>query len=166
MKKYSVLIIFIVLMVLLSTMLFNRTYARYASGTDGNTNIGIAVPIYDETVKDITIPLNSMKPGSSYTYNFYIVNANTLGTVSDVTLDYYMMIESSTNLPITIILLNSNNTNILSNNITNTFTMPHSVLTTHNYSLKLDWNISYDDYQWENTVEALFIHIYIVQKAN
>ena len=166
MKKYVVMILFIVVMVIMSSMLFSDSFAKYSSAASGNIGVGVAVPIFGETAEEIPVPLNAMVPGDNYSYDFYVVNQNDASAISNVSLDYSIRIERSYNLPITITLVRKNeSTNLLDNNLTTSiFTLTHSVRTIHNYTLYIDWNSSYNDENWQNLIEAITIYIDIVQK--
>lgn len=165
----KILIVSIIMFLgILGTFIVGKTFAKYLSDASGNTGIGVAVPIYRNSIEEITVPLSTMSPGDTFSYNFYITNENTSNKVSEVSLDYTISLTRSTNLPVTINLhTTDSNTNLLDTNLTTgTYTMPHGVSTVHNYVLTLTWDESYDDYRWNNTIEAIAIYVNVVQKPN
>lgn len=167
MKKYISIVFFIVFMAIISSFVFGESFAKYASSISGDASIGVAKPIYRNNVEEIIVPLSSMKPGETFTYNFYIVNEDTESSLAEVTLNYSMRIERSTNLPVTVNLYEyGQTTNLLDSDLTTAvFTLPCGIRTIHNYTVSLSWDASYDDYRWNNVIEAMIIYIDVVQAS-
>ena len=163
-KKMFVIISALVFCVLT----FTRSYARHLSEGTSTTPVGISLPVFIDSIGSIDMSLSEMKPGTIKTYYFHVTNENETSILSYVTLDYYLSIERSTNLPLDIKLTkDGGTTNILDGNlITPTYTMNHDERVFHNYTLTVEWNISNNDYQYANLTEYLTIKSHGEQKIN
>ncbi len=168
-KTFFLLLIFIVA---LFSFIINKSFARHQSMGATEVPVGVAVPIYGDSIQSINLPFSDMKPGVTNTYNFYVTNTEA-SSVSYVSLDYYIEIERSTNLPVTFSLIkNSTGNNVLTpSGISTTYTSPtytmtHSVETIDNFALTIDWPTSSGYYKYANLVDYITIRIYATQKVS
>lgn len=165
MKKYTGLIILAAAIVTYLCLDTAGTFSKFISTSRAATGIGVAVPIFENSVETLSVELDEMKPGSVKYYEFYVTNENDT-SISDITLEYDISIERSTNLPLTFELYKDNvNTNILSTDLISAkYLMNHSVSSVHNYKLVIDWNSSYSDSEYQKLIESVDINIRAIQK--
>ena len=166
MKKYVVLVLFIVTLALFSSMLFGDTFAKYVSSFSGDGIVEVAFPVIVDSYNEIAIPLSEMKPGDVFNYPFYVTNQEySTSSITEVELNYYFEIDYSDNLPITFELFKDGiETNVLdSNNRSNTYVFNHSVAQYDSYNLRINWDSSYDDFEWRNLIDEVTLRLYSYQ---
>lgn len=181
MKKNLILIILIICITFFLVLFFNKTYARYINEATVEGKVGVALPVLRNNINSISVPLNDIDPGETKTYNFYVSNFNldnndNITNISEVTLEYYIFIERSTNLPVNIKLTELGDTNNIltstrvedKNTIltTDRYTLTHGSAELKNYVLTIDWPQTYNDENYSNLIEYLIVNIYAEQKIS
>ncbi len=137
----------------------NNTFSRYRSSGSGETAVATAVPIVNDTVEIITVPLSSMVPGATETYQFSVKNYDDDDNVTDATMKYNVKIEGAGYLPLEYSLTNDNSNVLLTDGVSPWYSLPHTVATIHNYELTISWPIEYNEFTYANLVEVVTITI-------
>lgn len=165
MQKKILLISIIVICTLLCLSFYNVTFAKYVEKAVLRASVDVAVPIYEQTAKELAVELEPMEPGETITYNFVVANVNENNKISEVSLNYYIQFGRSTNLPISISLTSDQEAgNLLNASLaTRDFYMPHSTLATHSYTLTITWDENAKEHRWADAIEMLYIYIYVSQ---
>lgn len=109
-KKTRMFIIFLVLLSGISLFILQRTGAIFQTTTESEASLDIAFYCIEEDYQTMTLKLEDMIPRTApYVYNFTISNNN--GTKrTETQLQYDLTIRTTTNLPITVTLFDTNAT--------------------------------------------------------
>lgn len=165
-KKMLIMLIMTMFGSFLCVNYASGTFSRYVSSSSSEPTVNVAVPIFNTSIESLLVPLDEMYPGQTKTYNFSVSNYSG-NKRSDVTLDYVINIERSTNMPVTVELYkNGINTNVLTNYASPTYTMSHGTDALDNYQLVINWPSQYDDEVYANLTEYMQIVISANQKVN
>lgn len=178
MKKKIYLMIILIMLV---TFFSGITYSFFHSNTImTSSNQGIASFIFEANKTDeIDLNLNNLVPGDSKEYLFSVTNTNE-DDISDVTVEYELIIKTYHFIPITIDLYKikenkeefvgtCNETSSRNSNNELVCTMPKSTLINSqkqvdDYKLKINFPIEYNDVSYSNLVDYINIEIESWQK--
>ncbi len=171
------IMLFLVLVLLI--VFLPMTYSRYESVTTSNTNAPVAYYVLNAGYQYIDVKIPDMVPRNApYIYNFTIAN-NKDSKRTETLMEYDLKIVTTTNLQLNYELyINEDYQNPLSTNkIINTqiyadshgtyfkemttnksyFTFQYDEV--NNYTLLIDFPITYSDYKYQDIVESIFIII-------
>lgn len=156
------------------------TYSVFTSDSLGNINQKIAKFIFDaEEVNELHLSLTDLYPGVTKEYQFSVSN-NSSGKISNVTLNYNMIIKTYHFMPTEIKLyridgetetpiiscdetFNRNDENELICN-TETIEMSYKAEELHNYKLEVTFPSSYSSEEYTDLVDYIDIEINSWQK--
>ena len=176
-KKIYIAIVLIVLITFFSGI----TYSFFNSNTImKSTNQGIASFVFEmNNVDEIDLELNNLIPGEKKEYLFSVTNTKEK-IISDVTVEYELVINTYHFIPLTIELykLDGEKENFfgkcdetVSRNSSNELVckMPIEILTNskeekHDYKLKIEFPQEYNDISYSNLVDYINIEIQSWQK--
>lgn len=173
-KREKVLIIIGVLITLV--FFTGITYSFFHSNANLNSNNqNIAKFVFNaESLDHLDLPLTSLNPGDNEEYAFSVSN-NESGNISNVSVEYQMIIKTYHLVPLVIQLYKidgenevliltcdeSYTRNLQNELICNTPTqeMGHSSELLDNYKLKVEFPIEYNDEEYSNLVDFINIEI-------
>lgn len=178
--KYKVLII--IFAVLIATFSAGITYSMFRSDIKLNSDDQkIAKFVVNaESLDELNISLVDLVPGSSKEYNFSV--SNTLTTnISDVTIQYELIIKTYHFVPITIelykiedknesLILDCNETDFKRNELneltckSNKYELAHTNTNMDNYKLKVTFPIEYNSLEYSDLVDYINIELNSSQK--
>ncbi len=176
--KIEIIALFILLALL--CLLIPFTLARFRTEARGDAPIDIAFYLLNDTYTHQNITLDEMKPGDEKSYTFTV--SNTDGTNrSEVTLDYEVLIRTTTNLPLEYelyeVVSGSDTDAVLSSNIvadddgtyfkeikTSSETFDYSSDQTKLYKLKVKYPAAQKDHKYQGFCESIEINILSKQK--
>lgn len=168
-KKIIVLIICILIVIRIITLVM----ARYETNTESEANVDTAFYILNEDFQTMTLNLDSLFPSPTpYTYTFSVSNEKD-GNITETDMEYNLKIRTTTNLPLTIELLeNSNNVEGIDVSIDTdengtyfrTFIVParyfkHSEAGINNYTLIISFPEDYSSVDYQDIIELVEISI-------
>lgn len=176
-KKYKILLVmFIMAMVLFSSGI---TYSIFTSSSNLNVDQEIASFIFEAEKKDhLELNLTDLKPGVSKEYNFSVAN-NDSNTVSDVTIEYKIIIKTFHFMPLNIELYKigekeellmrcdeSYNRNASNHIVCNSDiqTMTYSEEMKDDYKLKVTFESAYNNEVYAELVDFIDLEINSWQK--
>ncbi len=112
-KKKKIFIISLVLIFAITLIVLKQTGAIFQTTTESDVNLDIAFYCIKEDYQTMTLRLDDMIPRTApYVYNFTISNNN--GTKrTETQLEYDLTIRTTTNLPITFKLFDTNGTPVV-----------------------------------------------------
>ena len=143
--------------VVVSALVSTTTLSRYISTVSGTGTARIASVEMDGS---LDIDVTGLSPGSSKEVTFTVTNYKD-GAVSEVSQTYAISVESTGNLPLTFALSTADSPatgHALTSGGNNTWTgglLPHTVQTTHTYTLTVKWNQSYNDPKYADEIDAV-----------
>ena len=177
-KKIYISIMLIVLITLFSGI----TYSFFHSNVVlGSSNQGIASFVFEtDSVDEIDLELTDLIPGTKKEYSFSVTNTRDK-IVSDVTLEYELIMKTYHFIPITIDLykiedekeifvgkcdetISRNSSNQLVCNMP-VETLNNSKEEIHDYKLKIEFPLEYNDVSYSNLVDFITIEIESWQKV-
>lgn len=177
-KKYKILLVmFIMAMVLFSSGI---TYSIFTSSSDLNVDQDIASFIFEAEKQDhLELNLTDLRPGVSKEYTFSIAN-NKSNNVSDVTIEYKIIVETFHFMPLNIELYKVENDkeNLImkcdesySRNASNHLvcnsdiqTMNYSEKMINDYKLKVTFESAYNNEMYADLVDFIDLKINSWQK--
>ena len=176
-KKYKILLVmFIMAMVLFSSGI---TYSIFTSSSNLNIDQDIASFVFEAETKDhLELNLTDLRPGVSKEYNFSVTNNNS-NTVSDVTIEYKLIIKTFHFMPLNIELYkigdeeellmkcdesynrNTSNQIVCNSDIQ---TMVYSEEMKDDYKLKVTFESAYNNEMYADLVDFIDLEINSWQK--
>ena len=175
-------IIIIIILGILVTFLSGITYSLFNSKANMiSANQGIASFIFEaNTLDHIDLDLNGLVPGDAREYLFSVTNKNLKNKVSDVTIEYKLILKTYHFMPLTINLYkvgeedgtligscdeksgrNANNELICAMPFG---TLENELEQTDDYKLVIEFPIEYNDVSYANLVDYISIEIESWQK--
>lgn len=180
----------IILILFLFVVIYNlvdKTNSRYESEANVSAEASVAFFVIDQGTYEGSISLTGLEPSNNpFYYTFYVRNYDDEGYRTDVNLTYDIKVETTTNLPLTYEIIrnqsfNGNYTNLLTSFTTrqdenNVFYKTSNILGTYNlgfsanqadqYTIKVNFPLSYKNYpEYQGTVELFSIIINATQVA-
>lgn len=171
----TVIILFIVLLMLIVTI--PMTLSRYETNANSNVNTSVAYYVLDASYQYLDVKIPDIVPRSEpYIYNFTISN-NKSGKRAEVSLEYDLMLKTTTNLELRYELYmnedyQSGQNTIVTNNVTpdaygtyfRELTSPKQFFDyryneTNSYTLLIYFDEIYKDYKYQNVIESIYIII-------
>lgn len=160
-EKRRRILSYVLYLTLACVLVLGITYARYRSTVTGTGTASVARVALNSTA-DLSEDLKGMQPGESVKIDVAVSNVEEGNLTSEVTQDYSITVETTGNLPLKFTLVKKNSTaegsyvkldtpTVESNGNSTTWPggqMPHSVITTHDYVLTVQWpnDSKSDDY--------------------
>ena len=158
-KKVLTILCFVLILLCISQVVM----AKYIGTiTDEEHFFDVAKPIINVDIKSFT---DKVSPDDDIRIDFDVVNFD--GTnINEVKLKYTISLISNDNLPLSFKLYDSNDNEIVLNNLTTTssFYMPATNSTTHSYYIIASWNGN-DSYVYQDLINDLDIKINVEQTA-
>ncbi|MBP5683676.1 MAG: hypothetical protein J6X02_00280 [Bacilli bacterium] len=180
-------IIFILLACVIIYNLVDKTNSRYESNATISAEASVAFFVVDQGTYEGSISLDGLEPSTSpFYYTFYVRNYNDSGYRTDVNLQYDIRIETTTNLPLTYEIIRNQSFNGAYNNLLSSFTTRQdandvyyktsNILGTYDfgfasnqvdqYTIKVNFPISYKDHpEYQGSIEIFSIIINARQVA-
>lgn len=171
--KYKILLI--VFMMISLVFCFGITYSIFYSETNMNTDQRLAKFIFNtENLDILQFPLINLKPGDEDNYSFAVSNYQS--GVSDVTVEYQLIIKTYHLIPLVIELYkddeliltcdeastrNSDNELVCT---TSNITMSHTSENLDNYNLKVSFPTEYNDDIYSQLIDYIKMEIKSWQK--
>lgn len=182
--KISVIIIISIVIIMLFDYVTRKTNAKYESESEMQKDIDVAFWITDNSIKTERILAENMYPSDTpYTYTFSVSNNNGVKK-AEVTLEYQLSIQATTNLPLEYeFYKNGIKCNIIESIITdkyNTYYKKITIATDTNdlvldpqtnktdiIEMKIYFPIKYaDSYKYADLITDLKIELIAKQKIN
>lgn len=180
-------IIFILFACVMIFNLVDKANSRYESNATVSAEASVAFFVIDQGTYEGSISLTGLEPSTSpFYYTFYVRNYDDAGHRTDVNLQYDIRFETTTNLPLTYEIIRNQSfsgsyTNLLtsfttrqddnnvfyktSNNL-GTFNFGFANNQTDQYTIKVNFPISYKDHpEYQGTIEIFSIIINATQVA-
>lgn len=98
-KKLKFKIIVFILLLIILLFLIPYTFSRFKTEARGDAKIDVAFYLLNDEYQHQSINLEGFEPGMSREYNFSVANFNS-NSRSEVTLDYEVVVRTTTNLPL------------------------------------------------------------------
>lgn len=99
-RKYTLLIVFLLLDLMLILAIFNSSNARFTSKATSQTMLDVALYAFSED-NDLTITLDKMVPQDEpYVYKFSVSNLDENGVRTDTKMFYDLKVITTTNIPL------------------------------------------------------------------
>jgi hypothetical protein len=180
----------IILILLACVIIFNlvdRTNTRYESEANVSAEASVAFFVIDQGTYEGSISLTGLEPSTQpFYYTFFVRNYDENGYRTDVNLTYDIKVETTTNLPLTYEIIRNQSfsgthTNLLTNwttrqddndvyyktsNILGTYSFGHAANQIDQYTIKVNFPISYKDYpEYQGSIELFSIIINATQVA-
>ena len=180
----------IILILLACVIIFNlvdRTNTRYESEANVSAEASVAFFVIDQGTYEGSISLTGLEPSTNpFYYTFYVRNYDENGYRTDVNLTYDIKVETTTNLPLTYEVIRNQSfsgsyTNLLTSfttrqddnnvyyktsNILGTYNFGHASNQIDQYTIKVNFPISYKDYpEYQGSIELFSIIINATQVA-
>ncbi len=180
----------IILILLACVIIFNlvdRTNTRYESEANVSAEASVAFFVIDQGTYEGSISLTGLEPSTNpFYYTFYVRNYDENGYRTDVNLTYDIKVETTTNLPLTYEIIRNQSfsgsyTNLLTgfttrqddndvyyktSNILGTYNFGHASNQVDQYTIKVNFPISYKDYpEYQGSIELFSIIINATQVA-
>ncbi|MDD3946935.1 MAG: hypothetical protein PHI19_03760 [Clostridia bacterium] len=93
-------------LILVAVLITGTSFSRYIVSTGGQDTIGVAKHVFQvDITKDggaITLNCDNIKPGDSHNYAISVSNDD--GSISDIAIEYYIVITTTNNLPLDLTL--------------------------------------------------------------
>ena len=180
----------IILILFICVVIFNlvdKANSRYESEANVSAEASVAFFVVDQGTYEGSISLTGLEPSTQpFYYTFYVRNYDDSGYRTDVNLTYDIKVETTTNLPLTYEIIrnqsfSSSYTNLLTNwttrqddndvfyktsNILGTYSFGHAANQVDQYTIKVNFPISYKDYpEYQGSIELFSIIINATQVA-
>jgi hypothetical protein len=180
----------IILILFICVVIFNlvdKANSRYESEANVSAEASVAFFVVDQGTYEGSISLTGLEPSTQpFYYTFYVRNYDEAGYRTDVNLTYDIKVETTTNLPLTYEIIrnqsfSSSYTNLLTNwttrqddndvfyktsNILGTYSFGHAANQVDQYTIKVNFPISYKDYpEYQGSIELFSIIINATQVA-
>lgn len=99
---------YLLYLIMVAVLVTGTSFARYTVSVDGGDSIGVAKPILSwdlsgGTLNPETLNLGAMMPGDNKSYQLAVTNTDDDKT-SDVSIDFYVVITTTNEIPLTITL--------------------------------------------------------------
>lgn len=174
MKYKTLLILFIATLLIFG---FGITYSIFNTSKTGVLNQKLATFIFNtEEVDKLNLPILNLNPGENNEYNFSVSNTKN-SKISDVTIEYQIVIKTYHLVPLVIELYDSDDTLLLScdenysRNEANELVcnseveeLNYQTSSQNNYKLKVSFPSEYNDKMYSNLVDYIDIEIKSWQK--
>ena len=155
------------------------TYSMYRGLVTTTIDVYVANFIVDAKMKNhIDLDLSSLKPGDTIDYDFSVSNGSSEES-SDVTINYNIIIRTMHFMPLNITLYDSENNEVMvcdetfsrddNNELvceSETMEMPYQENVQDDYSLKIDFPIEYNSYEYSSLIDYLNIEVVSSQKTS
>lgn len=180
-------IIFILFACVMIFNLVDKANSRYESNATVSAEASVAFFVVDQGTYEGSISLTGLEPSTNpFYYTFYVQNFDVDGHRTDVNLQYDIRFETTTNLPLTYEIIRNQSFNGTYTNLLNSFTTRQddnnvfyktsNNLGTFNfgyasnqidqYTIKVNFPISYKDHpEYQGTIEIFSIIINATQVA-
>lgn len=139
-----------------------KSYSKYYSVINQNNSSKVASFVFLSNTK-LNVPLvlnEKMYPGINYEYNFVIKNFED-DKKSDVSLRYSLSVEKTNNLPINVTLY-KDNIEVAENKVQDQ-KLNINEETTDNYTIKISWDSTLNDYKYASLSDNISLLIDVVQ---
>lgn len=165
----------LVFAVVVTALVSTTTLSRYMTTITGHATATVAsvdMNVAENEARTMSFDITGLKPGGQMTYTFNICNFSR-NKASEVALDYLIHVTSTGNLPLTF-ALESTAANPEGSKMagalelpsgTTVWTtaspgyLPHSVNTTHTYTLTVSWPTSANDAKYANEIDSITINV-------
>ncbi len=180
----------IILILFICVVIFNlvdKANSRYESEANVSAEASVAFFVVDQGTYEGSISLTGLEPSTQpFYYTFFVRNYDENGYRTDVNLTYDIKVETTTNLPLTYEIIRNQSfsgthTNLLTNwttrqddndvyyktsNILGTYSFGHAANQIDQYTIKVNFPISYKDYpEYQGSIELFSIIINATQVA-
>ena len=180
----------IILILFICVVIFNlvdKANSRYESEANVSAEASVAFFVVDQGTYEGSISLTGLEPSTQpFYYTFFVRNYDENGYRTDVNLTYDIKVETTTNLPLTYEIIRNQSfsgthTNLLTNwttrqddndvyyktsNILGTYSFGHAANQVDQYTIKVNFPISYKDYpEYQGSIELFSIIINATQVA-
>lgn len=180
----------IILILFICVVIFNlvdKANSRYESEANVSAEASVAFFVVDQGTYEGSISLTGLEPSTQpFYYTFFVRNYDDSGYRTDVNLTYDIKVETTTNLPLTYEIIRNQSfsnsyTNLLTSwttrqddndvyyktsNILGTYNFGHAANQVDQYTIKVNFPISYKDYpEYQGSIELFSIIINATQVA-
>lgn len=175
MKHWTLkLAVVLLIMVMYTTHLCSNLYARYITRSSGSDEARAAMGVYEFSLLDSenspmqAIELENIKPGGTYEYTIQLNNHKD-GKVAEVSMEYYIEVETTGNLPLNYTLKNAESNQTISKITSgNTYrwngeNMQASQSSTHGYKLIVSWGEEHNDVAYASEIDMVILEIDVKQ---
>ena len=146
-NKKLILSVFGIIILFLFT--FNVTSSRYMRTLMGEKEDVVAVPILNLDNTTFNYTLKNMLPGDVDESDFYVNNYESEKT-NEVLMKYYLKVKMVSEIPVTITLSSEDGTvlALTDDGQTEEFRLPYDEELSTKFHIKVDWNKSYNNYEY------------------
>lgn len=169
------LVRWLVFAVVVTALISTTTLSRYMTTITGHATATVAsvdMNVAESAARMMSFDISGLKPGGQMTYTFNICNFSG-NKASEVTMDYLIRILSTGNLPLSFSLeaagADTEDSKMagalqMSSGESGWITasagrLPHSVKTTHMYTLTVTWPSEANDAKYANEIDSITIHV-------
>lgn len=132
------------------------SYAKYYDEFKDDNSANVAV-MANDVVIDYTLSELNLFPGAEISLPVNITNVKN-GNIAEVNQQYTLTVETTNNIPLTCVFLNSNN-----QEVTPTGQFNAGIEQIHKYTIKILWDSSYNDYNYSNEIEVVRVIVHSTQ---